>query len=154
MANADQRTPIVVGGFTLDLDREALVGSDGEIRLRPKTFEVLRHLLMHRGRVVTKQALIDAVWGHTSVTDDSLVQCLIEIRRALGDDGHRLIKTIPRRGYMVADGEAKADGPRAIPGRRARVWLWSLLAVLAGGAAAAAMYFRGGSDLDARNPTS
>jgi TolB-like protein/DNA-binding winged helix-turn-helix (wHTH) protein len=152
MANADQRTPIVVGRFTLDLDREALIGSDGEIRLRPKTFEVLRHLLLHRGRVVTKQALIDAVWGGTSVTDDSLVQCLIEIRRALGEDGHRLIKKIPRRGYLVADGEARAAGPRAVRGRRAKAGLWSLLAVLAGGAAAAAMYFRGGSDLTPATP--
>ena len=114
IANAAQRTPILVGGFMLDLDRETLSGSGGEIRLRPKTFEVLRYLLMHRGRVVTKQALIDEVWRNTSVTDDSLVQCLIEIRRALGDDDHRLIKTIPRRGYMVADGDAEADAPHAI----------------------------------------
>lgn len=112
--NAGQRTPILVGGFMLDLDRETLSGPSGEIRLRPKTFEVLRYLLMHRGRVVTKQALIDEVWRNTSVTDDSLVQCLIEIRRALGDNDHRLIKTIPRRGYMVADGNADSDAPNAI----------------------------------------
>jgi DNA-binding winged helix-turn-helix (wHTH) protein len=95
IANAGQQTPIVIGGFVLDLDRQTLSGSGGEVRLRPKTFEVLRYLLMHRGRVVTKQALIDEVWRNTSVTDDSLVQCLIEIRRALGDDDHRLIETIP-----------------------------------------------------------
>lgn len=114
IANAGQRTPILVGRFMLDLDRETLSGPGGEIRLRPKTFEVLRYLLMHRGRVVTKQALIDEVWRNTSVTDDSLVQCLIEIRRALGDDDHRLIETIPRRGYMVADGDAEADAQHAI----------------------------------------
>jgi TolB-like protein/DNA-binding winged helix-turn-helix (wHTH) protein len=179
MPNAPEQTSIVVGGITVDLDRETLCGSNGEIRLRPKTFAVLRYLLMHRGRVVTKQALIDAVWGETSVTDDSLVQCLIEIRRALGDDDHRLIKTVPRRGYLVADGDAKADVLRASGGPsttlgtgpstrlgtgpsttlgtgpsttlgigwRGKVGLWSLLAVLAGGGAAAAMYLRGGSNL-------
>jgi DNA-binding winged helix-turn-helix (wHTH) protein/TolB-like protein/lipoprotein NlpI len=164
MANAAERTSVVVGGITVDLDRETLSSSNGEIRLRPKTFAVLRYLLMHRGRVVTKQALIDAVWGDTSVTDDSLVQCLIEIRRALGDDDHRLIKTVPRRGYLVDDGDANAGALRAIRGPsstigtgrsftlgtgwRGKVGLWSLLAVLAGGAAAAAMYLRDGS-----NPT-
>lgn len=146
VANAGERTRIPVGGFVLDLDREALSGSAGEIRLRPKTFEVLRYLLIHRGRVISKQELIDAVWRDASVTDDSLVQCLIEIRRALGDEDYRLIKTIPRRGYMAAEGETKADAPQAIPVWRRNVGRRSLIALLAAGAAAAALYLGDESD--------
>ena len=41
-----------------------------------------------------------AVWPDTAVTDDSLVQCLIEVRRALGDSKQEIIKTVPRRGYI------------------------------------------------------
>lgn len=101
------------GGFMLDLDRDTLSGSGGEIRLRPKTFEVLRYLLMHRGRVVTKQALIDEVWRNTSVTDDSLVQCLIEIRRALGDRS--------TRNFSCAEVHAEARSRRSPAGTRTRL---------------------------------
>jgi DNA-binding winged helix-turn-helix (wHTH) protein len=51
------------------------------------------------GRLVSKDELFGAVWPDVTVTDDALVQSVGELRRALGDDGQRLIKTIPRRGY-------------------------------------------------------
>jgi TolB-like protein/DNA-binding winged helix-turn-helix (wHTH) protein len=73
---------------------------DEEIKLRPKSFETLRHLVENSGRLISKNELIAAVWPDTSVTDDSLVQCLIEIRRALGDRAQQLVKTVPRRGYI------------------------------------------------------
>ena len=84
--------------FTLDLRRGCLWHGPQEVKLRPKSFEVLRHLVANNGRLVTKTELITAVWPDTVVTDDSLVQCLIEIRRALA--GTQLIRTIPRRGYI------------------------------------------------------
>ena len=88
-------------GFTLDLKRGGLFGRDAEeIKLRPKAFEVLRYLVENGGRLISKEELIASVWGDTAVTDDSLVQCLIEVRRALGDDQQRLVKTMPRRGYV------------------------------------------------------
>jgi DNA-binding winged helix-turn-helix (wHTH) protein/tetratricopeptide (TPR) repeat protein len=152
------RTRLPVGAFVLDLARETLVGPEGEVRLRPKTYEVLRYLLAHRGRIVTKPELIDAAWGETSVTDDSLVQCLIEIRRALGDRDHRLIRTIPRRGYMVTDeaweagqtawnGDAAPitdvrDAPDAVPRRNVRWPMWSLLGLLAVSIVVGALYMR------------
>ena len=70
-----------------------------EITLRPKTFAVLRHLVESSGRLVSKDELFAAVWPNLAVTDDALVQSIGELRRGLGDDGARLIKTIPRRGY-------------------------------------------------------
>jgi adenylate cyclase len=87
--------------FTLDLTRGFLRGGHQDIELRPKTFEVLRYLAENAGRLVLKQELSEAVWPNVVVTDDSLVQCIRELRRALGDDEHRLIKTVPRRGYLL-----------------------------------------------------
>jgi adenylate cyclase len=86
-------------GYILDLDCGRLLLGDKEIALRPKTFAVLRHLVENPGRLISKDALFAAVWPNVTVTDDALVQSVGELRRALGDDGGRLIKTIPRRGY-------------------------------------------------------
>jgi TolB-like protein/DNA-binding winged helix-turn-helix (wHTH) protein len=69
--------------------------------LRPKAFEVLCHLAAHAGRLVPKQELYSAVWPKVTVSDDSLVQCVRELRHKLGDDQHRLIKTVSRRGYLL-----------------------------------------------------
>jgi TolB-like protein/DNA-binding winged helix-turn-helix (wHTH) protein len=85
--------------YVLDLKRGHLLLDDTEITLRPKTFAVLRFLLENPGRLVSKDELFAAVWPNISVTDDVLVQSVGELRRALADDGQRLIKTIPRRGY-------------------------------------------------------
>jgi DNA-binding winged helix-turn-helix (wHTH) protein/TolB-like protein/Tfp pilus assembly protein PilF len=86
--------------FTLDLARGCLWRGDQEIKLRPKSFETLRHLVENSGRLISKNELIAAVWPDTSVTDDSLVQCLIDVRRALGENGQQIVKTVPRRGYI------------------------------------------------------
>jgi DNA-binding winged helix-turn-helix (wHTH) protein/tetratricopeptide (TPR) repeat protein len=88
-------------GFTLDTARGALLGSAQEVVLRPKTAAVLLHLLRHAGEVVSREALLDAVWPDIAVTDDSVTQCVSEIRRALGEAGPRLLRTLPRRGYLL-----------------------------------------------------
>jgi len=85
--------------YVLDAKRGCLILDGGEIALRPKTFAVLRHLVENPGRLIGKDELFAAVWPGVAVTDDALVQSIGELRRALGDDGPRLIKTIPRRGY-------------------------------------------------------
>ena len=87
--------------FALDLARGCLRAGDQEIDLRPKTFEVLRYLAEKAGRLAPKQELFEAVWPDVTVCDDSLVQCIRELRKKLGDDDHRLIKTVLRRGYLL-----------------------------------------------------
>lgn len=89
------------GEFTLDLNRGALSKAGAEIKLRPKSLEVLAYLLRHHGRLVSKDELMAAVWGRVVVTDGSLTQCLIDIRRALDDRSQRMIRTVPRRGYLL-----------------------------------------------------
>ncbi len=103
--------------FTLDLDRGCLLRAGEEAKLRPKSFDVLKYLVEHNGLLVSKNDLMQAVWPDTFVTDGSLVQCLIEVRRALGDDTQRYVKTVPRRGYIfeATVSESAAETPNAVP---------------------------------------
>jgi TolB-like protein/DNA-binding winged helix-turn-helix (wHTH) protein/Tfp pilus assembly protein PilF len=100
-------------GYVLDLQRSCLRAGDEEIALRPKTFEFLRHLVSNPGRLVSKDELLAAVWPNVVVTDDSLVQCVTELRRALRDHDQHLIKTVPRRGYRF-EAVLSAEPPAAM----------------------------------------
>ena len=92
-----------IGEFTLDLDKGFLRRATEEIALRPKTFEVLTYLVQRPGCLVTKNELIEAVWPDTAITDNSLAQCLSELRKAMGDEDQQVIRTVARRGYIFAD---------------------------------------------------
>jgi len=98
--NASIHRNYVFDGFTLDLARGCLMREGEELKLRPKSFKALTYLVENAGRLIGKEELIGAIWPDVTVTDDSLVQCLIEIRKALGGDAQRYIKTVPRRGYI------------------------------------------------------
>ncbi len=87
--------------FSLDLARGSLRAGDQDIELRPKAFEVLKYLATNAGHLVTKQELYDAVWPNVTVSDDSIAQCIRELRGKLADDDHSLIKTVSRRGYLL-----------------------------------------------------
>jgi DNA-binding winged helix-turn-helix (wHTH) protein/tetratricopeptide (TPR) repeat protein len=87
--------------FTLDLDRLCLFGPSGRASLRPKSFDVLRYLVAHPRRVITKDELIKAVWPNVIVTDESLTRCISDVRHALGDESQQVIKTVPKRGYLL-----------------------------------------------------
>jgi TolB-like protein/DNA-binding winged helix-turn-helix (wHTH) protein len=100
--------------YTLDLRRGCLRKVDREIDLRPKSFEVLRHLVENAGRLVSKDELVKIVWPDVIVTDESLTQCVSEVRRALGDGEQRLIKTVPRRGYLFAASVSSYPAERAV----------------------------------------
>lgn len=99
--------------FTLDLKRGCLFRNGEEIKLRPKSFDTLTHLVANSGRLISKDELFAVVWPDTAVTDDSLVQCLIEVRRALGEEGQRIVKTVPRRGYIFDAQVTRNDSPPA-----------------------------------------
>ena len=104
--------------FELD-EAEARLTCDGEpIALAPKPFAVLCTLARTPGSLVTKNALLDLVWGHRFVTESVLKTAISEVRAALGDDPRqpRYIETVSRRGYRfiaVAAG-APSQGAAAI----------------------------------------
>jgi adenylate cyclase len=68
--------------------------------LRPKSFEVLRYLVENAGRLVSKDEIVKAIWPNVIVTDESLTRCVSDVRLALGAAARRIIKTVPRRGYL------------------------------------------------------
>ena len=90
-----------LGPLTFDAARACVNGSAGPIALRRKSFEVLRYLVERPERVISKEELVQAVWSDVIVGDDLLAQCITEIRRALGPMARDVIKTVPRRGYML-----------------------------------------------------
>jgi len=91
-----------IGEREIDLARGLLRDArGGAVEMRPQVWAVLRHLALHANRIVTKEELLDAVWPGLVVTDGSVTQAVSDVRVALGDAGHRAIKTMPRRGYML-----------------------------------------------------
>ena len=88
------------GEIVLDLDRGCLLRRGQEVKLRRQAFRVLVFLIERHGRLVGKEDLTRAIWPDTFVSDDSLTKCITEIRKALDDERHRLVKTVPRRGYI------------------------------------------------------
>jgi predicted ATPase/DNA-binding winged helix-turn-helix (wHTH) protein len=88
------------GEFTLDVAKGCVLKAGEEIKLRPKVYEALKFLVEHPGRLIGKEELMQAVWPDAFVTDDSLVQCTLELRRALDDRNQQLLRTVPRRGYL------------------------------------------------------
>jgi len=100
--------------FSLDFARGCLRTGDQDIELRPKAFEVLKYLAQNAGRLVGKQELYDTIWPNVIVSDDSITQCIRELRGKLGDDDHSLIKTVSRRGYLL-DTTVTTDAPPLLP---------------------------------------
>jgi predicted ATPase/DNA-binding winged helix-turn-helix (wHTH) protein len=90
------------GEFRLDTRKGCLFKGAEELKLRPKVYETLKYLVQNPGRLIAKPELMQAVWPNSFVTDDSLVQCTLELRRALADHSQQLLKTVPRRGYIFS----------------------------------------------------
>jgi len=149
-------------GFVLDLVRGELLDTEGRPSgLRAQALKVLLVLGEQAGQVVGKDELMRRVWGDVVVTEDSLVQAVGDIRRVLGDGDHRIVRTVPRRGYLLLPPEdtrgtgaapeagrsrATAQGPGTADTRPRRPWpalLGAALLALAVGAAAWAAWQRG-----------
>lgn len=89
------------GDTSVDTLRAEIRRAGETVPLRRKSFDVLVYLLERPRRVVTKRELLDATWGDRIVTEGSLKCCLTEVRAAIGDHELKLIRTIPRRGYIL-----------------------------------------------------
>jgi DNA-binding winged helix-turn-helix (wHTH) protein/TolB-like protein/Flp pilus assembly protein TadD len=99
------------------------------VRLRPRTAGFLAHLIQHDDRVVGKNELMEAVWPDSVVTEDSIVQCVKEIRLALGPSAHEWIRTVPRQGYAFV-GNRDEPPPAGAPLSRRHLRLLAAGAVL------------------------
>ena len=123
----------------LDIVNQRALMAGTEVRLRPKAFATLHHLMMNPGRLVTKQELLSVLWPDAQVQASALKVCIREVRLALGEEAQspRFIRTVGNLGYWFipevmeharhtraepagsAEPEAQreTDGPRILVGR-------------------------------------
>jgi DNA-binding winged helix-turn-helix (wHTH) protein len=103
------------GDVVLDVERALLRDSNGaEVALRPKSLDLLLQLARNPGRILSRDELFEAVWPDVTVTDDSIAQCVREVRRAIGDPDGRILRTIVKRGYCL-DIEVQSPPPTGAP---------------------------------------
>ena len=152
--SSDSHCTYTFGEFTLDLDRCALLRAGADIKLRPKSFDVLKFLVEHQGRLVTKEELLDAIWSRKAVTEDAVTHCLSDIRTAIDDQSHEVIRTVPRRGYIF-EFPITAAGSSSHSTSMARWPRWALTVtlILALGAIAV-WWWPGGRGTDGTTTTS
>jgi DNA-binding winged helix-turn-helix (wHTH) protein/pimeloyl-ACP methyl ester carboxylesterase len=101
-----------IGEVELDVERREIRRAGAQVPVEPQVFDVLVHLVEHPDRVVTKEELLDSIWGDRFVSESALTSRIKAARRAIGDDGQaqRLIRTHHGRGYrFVGAVEALAD---------------------------------------------
>ena len=96
-------TSFEFAGHILDLQQGRLRKGGADVALRRKSLALLTYLVQNSGRVLGKDELVTAIWPDVEVSDDSLAQCMKDIRKALGAEGADFIRTVPRRGYIVDD---------------------------------------------------
>jgi Tol biopolymer transport system component/DNA-binding winged helix-turn-helix (wHTH) protein len=127
------------GDICIDFSRMTVKRGDSVVDIEPKVFDVLRFLIAHRDRLVTKEELLDGVWRDTFVAPNALTRAVAQLRKALGDDADapRYVETVARRGYrfiapLVIDGAGAevvpAEAPAAPLRRPSRVAIATIAA--------------------------
>src|SRR5205085_2012293 len=124
--NGQDKVVYRFGGFQLDPTRRLLLKEGRAVQLTPKIFDTLLVLVRHRGRVVEKDELMQAIWPDTVVEETNLAHNISALRKVFGQRGeeNRFIITVPARGYSfvaevqqesLARVENAADAPAATP---------------------------------------
>jgi DNA-binding winged helix-turn-helix (wHTH) protein/TolB-like protein len=143
-----------IGDWTVEPALNQLSAAGKTVRIEPKAMEVLVYLADRPGQVVSREALLSAVWSGVVVGDDSLTQVIIKLRKALGDapENPAYIQTISKRGYRliapvvrlaeIASAPVRPDADLLHAGRKRRVlWIAGVAALLL--AAAGVWWFEG-----------
>ena len=109
----DRRVQYLFGDCVLDLDRRELTRGSGAVAIGPQVFDLLVYLVQNRERVVSKDDLLDAVWGGRIVSESTLTSHINAVRKAIGDSGEeqRLIRTVARKGFRFV-GDVRRHGRR------------------------------------------
>src|SRR5689334_13223874 len=102
---ADSERIHLFNGFMLDLARGCIIHAGEPVHLRPQSYEVLKYLAENKGRLISKDKLIEEVWKGRAVTDGSLGKCIEELREAFGPEAKRFIRNVRGRGYIFDPGD-------------------------------------------------
>lgn len=138
MSKTETRSTYVFGHFRLTPEKRQLLEADGRIvTLRGKVFDLLWYLIQHKGRLVGKTELLEALWPGMVVEENNLNQAISALRQALGDDAKtpEYVATIKGRGYQFVGEVNVNQAPivhnagisRDTPRSRARIWQVLLL---------------------------
>ena len=103
--------------FVVDPESWSLYRDGREVHLEPVVLKLLIFLIANRDRLVTRQELMDTVWGDTVVSESALSKAIARLRKALGDDSvsHRYLETVHSRGYRFV-AEVEESAPLGGPG--------------------------------------
>lgn len=102
---------IEIEARVIDLESGQLHHGGEVTQLSPRLLTLLNHFVANSSRVLSRDDLIEAVWGHLeAATDDSVSVAVSSLRRVIGDDRrpHRILKAVPRRGYLFEAGAWQA----------------------------------------------
>lgn len=102
----------------VDLKNFQVFKAGRAVRLEPKAVKALLFLIEHRGRLIEKRELLDAVWEDTFVTENAMTKVIAKLRKTLGDGikEAKYIETVPTRGYRFVaevEGEGRPGGGKA-----------------------------------------
>lgn len=102
---AAQSLPLAVGPLVMDVEKHQVTVRGRNVELTKKEFDLLRHLLENKDRVLTREALLDAVWGFDFVGETNSVDVYIRFLRSKLDDafGLKLIHTVRGVGYVIKE---------------------------------------------------
>ncbi|WP_416883187.1 alpha/beta fold hydrolase [Marivita sp.] len=102
---------------TLDDARLTLTRGGSAVAVEPKVFDLIHLLVRNAGDLVTRDRMVEEVWGGRIVSESAMSACIAAARKAVGDTGktQAIIRTVARRGLMlVAEVSGEATGPRAV----------------------------------------
>lgn len=117
--NGNQVAIVRLGALRYDCNTQGLTDCHGnQVALRPQSLDVLAALIARNGKLAGRDELIAEVWGSVNVTDDSLIQCIADIRRVMGEDGRNIVRTIPKKGYRLVVPEPVSSKPSVTPKKR------------------------------------
>ena len=101
LSTPSERDFVEIGDCRLDRPRGLLLRDRQPVALRAKSYALLSYMAAHAGQVLGKDQLLSAIWPDVLVSEDSLTQAVREIRKAIGDERQRIVRTIARRGYLL-----------------------------------------------------
>jgi DNA-binding winged helix-turn-helix (wHTH) protein len=98
--------------FVLDPDRRELTQDANDIAIGPQVFDLLLYLVQNRDRVVSKDDMLEAVWGGRIVSESTLTSHINAVRKAIGDtdEEQQLVRTIPRKGFHFIGDVSESAG--------------------------------------------
>ncbi len=105
--------PFLFSDCVLDPERRELTRSSQAVSVGPQVFDLLLYLVQNRDRVVSKDNMIEAVWGGRIVSESTLTSHINAVRKAIGDSGEDqfLLRTVPRKGFRFVGEVSEVQNP-------------------------------------------